>query len=250
MSATAVLSARLSGHAGPLQLAAAVDTGAGTLVLIGPNGAGKTSFLQMLLGARTPDDGRITVGDTVLLDSAASIVLPLEKRRLGYLPQDYALFPHLDVRGNLAFAVASSQPHLSRKLRAEQVELELERLDLTAHARRAVQSLSGGEKQRVALARALSARPRALLLDEPLAALDVHSRHEVRASLACYLQQLHLPCIVVTHDAADVRELADCVVVLEAGKVTQRGAWEELCRRPASSFVQQFVTSADWVPMR
>ena len=218
-----------------------LDTAPGTLVVVGPNGAGKSCLLSLLLGVREVERGRVAVGDTVLLDTEAGVDMPLEHRRIGYVPQDYALFPHLNVRENIAFALASSPSQLDRTAQAQRVEAILHDLGLETLGDRRTQSLSGGEKQRVALARAVSVNPRALLLDEPLAALDVHSRREVRTFLAAYLTTLALPTIVVTHDAEDAHELGHRIAVLEAGAITQTGTWEEIAARPASRFVEEFV---------
>ncbi|WP_437652636.1 ABC transporter ATP-binding protein [Sorangium sp. So ce1182] len=241
------LRARVVARVGRLLLDAQIDTGGGTLALVGPNGAGKTSLLSVLLGVLPVERGRVEVGAAVLLDTARGVDVPVEERRIGYVPQDYALFPHLSVRENVEFAVRSAPPRRSvvdRAARAERVDAMLNELGIAAHAGRRTQALSGGEKQRVALARALSVSPRALLLDEPLAALDVHSRREVRAFLAGYLRALALPTIVVTHDASDARLLGHRIAVLEAGRVTQTGTWDELAARPASRFVEELVASA------
>ncbi|WP_434045945.1 MULTISPECIES: ABC transporter ATP-binding protein [Sorangium] len=238
------LRARVVARIGRLRLDAGLETGRGTLALVGPNGSGKTSLLSLLLGVLPVERGRVEVGGAVLLDTEAGVDVPVEERGIGYVPQDYALFPHLSVRENVAFAVRSAASRRSVVDRAERVDAMLHELGIAALAHRRTQALSGGEKQRVALARALSVGPRALLLDEPLAALDVHSRREVRAFLADYLRALALPTIVVTHDAADARLLAHRVAVLEAGRVTQAGTWEELAARPASRFVEELVASA------
>ncbi|KYF69898.1 ABC transporter ATP-binding protein [Sorangium cellulosum] len=238
------LRARVAARIGRLRLDAGLETGRGTLALVGPNGSGKTSLLSLLLGVLPVERGRVEVGGAVLLDTEAGVDVPVEERGIGYVPQDYALFPHLSVRENVAFAVRSAASRRSVVDRAERVDAMLHELGIAALAHRRTQALSGGEKQRVALARALSVGPRALLLDEPLAALDVHSRREVRAFLADYLRALALPTIVVTHDAADARLLAHRVAVLEAGRVTQAGTWEELAARPASRFVEELVASA------
>lgn len=238
------LCAHLMARVGPLAIDARLDTSPGTLVLVGPNGAGKTSLLSLLLGVLPVERGRIEVGDTLLLDTATSVEVPPEHRRMGYVPQDYALFPHLTVRGNIEFALSSTSSRWTRATRAQRVDEVLHELGLEAYAERRPQTLSGGEKQRVALARALSVRPRALLLDEPLAALDVHSRREVRRFLGAYLGRLGLPTVVVTHDVLDARILGQRVAVLEAGRVTQCGTWAELAARPASRFVEEFVASA------
>ncbi len=235
------LSAKLVATVGSLRLELEIDTGPGTLVVIGPNGAGKTSLLSLLLGALPAERGRVSVGESLLLDTEAGVHVPLEARRLGYLPQDYALFPHLTVLQNVEFALGSAEPRLARSTRAQRARGVLEELELETLGDRRTDALSGGERQRVALARALSAGPRALLLDEPLAALDVHSRREVRRFLREYLKRLALPTLLVTHDAADARELGLRIAVLESGKLTQTGTWDELAASPASRFVEEFV---------
>jgi len=238
------LQVRVAALVGALHLDVALEEVTGTLVLVGPNGAGKSSLLSLLLGALPAREGRVSVGDHMLLDTPAGVDVPIERRRLGYLPQDYALFPHMSVRENVDFALASADPGGARGERRRRVGELLDELGLAAHADRRPGTLSGGEKQRVALARALSVAPRALLLDEPLAALDVLSRAEVRTFLARYLEELALPTIVVTHDPADARSLGRRIAVLEDGKITQTGTWEELAAHPGSGFVERFVAAA------
>jgi molybdate transport system ATP-binding protein len=234
------LRARIEARVGRRSIDAEIGTD-GTLVVIGPNGAGKTSLLRILLGERSVERGRIEVGAVVLLDTDKGIDVPLEKRGLAYVPQDYALFPHLTVRGNIDFALASA----GATDRAARIDTVLRDLELSALADRRPHTLSGGEKQRVALARAVSVRPRALLLDEPLAALDVHARRGVRDFLASYLESVALPSIVITHDSADARALGAKIAVLEEGRVTQAGTWNELVEAPGSPFVAEFVSSAE-----
>jgi molybdate transport system ATP-binding protein len=243
MSAAPGLSARVRARVGALSLDVELATGAGTLVLVGPNGAGKSTLLSLLLGVLPVESGRVAVGDAVLLDTDAGVAVPLECRQLGYVPQDYALFPHLSVRQNVAFALASKPAAGSRAARSQRAAEMLEELGLTALADRPARSLSGGEQQRVALARALAVSPRALLLDEPLSALDVHSRSEVRRFLADCLARAAVPALLVTHDADDARLLGQRIAVLEAGRITQAGTWEELAARPATPFVDRFVSS-------
>lgn len=243
MNQAGSLRARITARVGSMLLDAELDTAPGTLALVGPNGSGKSSLLGFVLGVRPVERGRVVVGGTVLMDTAVAIKCPLEHRRLGYVPQDYALFPHLSVGENVAFALGSAPSRGDRAARARRVDSVLHDLGLNRLRDRRTQTLSGGERQRVALARALSVNPRALLLDEPLAALDVHSRAEVRGFLATYLTRLALPTVVVTHDAADARQLGDRIAVLEAGRISQAGTWEELRARPASRFVEEFVTS-------
>jgi molybdate transport system ATP-binding protein len=213
----------------------------GTLAIIGPNGAGKTTLLSLLLGALPVQRGRIVASGAVLLDTKTGVNVAIEQRRIGFVPQDYALFPHLSVRENIEFALGSGQPKLARAARSERARSVLHDLGLSAQAEQRPVTLSGGAKQRVALARALSVNPRALLLDEPLAALDVRARREVRAFLSSYLSNLSMPAVVVTHDAADARVLARRVAVLEAGRITQIGTWQELVQNPATAFVREFV---------
>jgi molybdate transport system ATP-binding protein len=239
------LQARLVARVGVLDIDVELDTAQGTLAVVGPNGAGKSSLLGLLLGALPLERGRVAVGTTVLHDTEGGIAVPLEQRRLGYVPQHYALFPHLTVRQNVEFALESAESGLDKVARASLVRELLAGLGLSAHGERRTRTLSGGEQQRVALARALSIRPRALLLDEPLAALDASSRHQVRSYLAECLARLGLPTIVVTHDAADARQLAHRVAVLEAGRIVQLGSWAELCARPASRFVEQLVSASE-----
>jgi molybdate transport system ATP-binding protein len=236
-----LLSAQLRGRAGTLALDVELELDQRPLVLVGPNGAGKTSLLLFLLGVLQPEAGRIQLGERVLFDARAGIDVPLEARQLGYVPQDYALFPHLTVRENLEFALRSSGVRGGEV--GERALRMLCDLELAELAERRATALSGGEKQRVALARALSVRPRALLLDEPLAAFDVAARRETRAFLSDYLQRLELPTLVVTHDGADARALGDRIAVLEAGRIVQIGSWAELGAQPKSDFVREFLST-------
>lgn len=237
--------ARLQARVGKLELDVELQWGAEVLLLVGPNGAGKSSLLKLLLGAHSARDGELRIGTEVLVDTRRNLQLPAEQRQLGYVPQAYGLFPHLSVRENLEFALAAARP-LAKSAPLEGArrlgELMTE-LDLIALAERRPHALSGGEQQRVALARALAASPRALLLDEPLAALDVTRRREVRRFLAQTLQRLALPTLFVTHDPADARYFDARIAVLEQGRVTQLGTWAELQQNPASRFVEEFVAS-------
>jgi molybdate transport system ATP-binding protein len=242
MEQLALLQATIATRVGPLQLDVQLAVN-DTLVIVGPNGAGKSSLLAALLGALPIDCGKICVGSTTLIDTEAGTALPVEQRGIGYVPQDYALFPHLDVWDNVDFALRSCSPPLDRATREVRIVSLLRELGIEQLARRSTGVLSGGEKQKVALARALSVRPRALLLDEPLAALDVHARREVRGFLAGYLARLGLPTIIVTHDAADTRALGRSIAVLEQGRITQSGSWDDLVGSPATAFVREFVQS-------
>jgi molybdate transport system ATP-binding protein len=225
---TTRLAIELRGRAGELSLdvSLAVD---GVVALVGPNGAGKTTLLKLVLGVAPSTGGRVSLGDTVLYDAAQGVDLPPEERALGWVPQHYGLFPHLSVEQNVAFG-ARTPADAAR---------ELERLGLEALRARRPGTLSGGERQRVALARALAAGPRALLLDEPLAALDASARRQLRASLAELLHEVGLPALIVTHDPDDAAALADKVAVLDGGKVVQTGTLEELRSGPKTEFVAE-----------
>jgi molybdate transport system ATP-binding protein len=233
-----VLTIDVRGRIGALPLAIRLDTGTAPLAIVGPNGAGKTSALLLALGVLRPESGRISLGDQVLF--ADGVDVPAEDRRIGYLPQDYALFPHLTVARNIEFALGC-RGTLGRAERRERARALLGDLEIVALADRAPATLSGGERQRVALARALAIEPRALLLDEPLAALDVGARRAVRGFLAATLARLGLPAIVVTHDAADAVALGDRIAVLEAGRIVQTGTLADLRAAPASPFVAAFA---------
>jgi len=227
------------GTTGALSIDVSFSTGAAPLLLVGPNGSGKTSALMMILGALAPDRGRVSLDGTTLYDGDAHVDVPLERRRIGFVPQRYALFPHLDVLGNVAYGVSApsraERDHLARAALAE--------LDVAALAARRPAQLSGGEMQRVALARALAGRPRALLMDEPLAALDVSVRRDVRRFLADRLRALAMPTVLVTHDVADAEALDGDIVVIEAGAVVQRGRLADLAAQPQTEFVRQFVVA-------
>ena len=197
----------------------------GTFALVGPSGAGKSTVLRAIAGLARPTSGRIALGSDTWFDGRTW--RRPEERAVGFVFQDYALFPHMSVRGNVAFAGPPGDL--------------LERLGIAALADARPHELSGGERQRVALARALARKPRVLLLDEPLAALDPHTRDAVRANLRATLRDLGLPALVVTHDFVDAAALAERVGVLVEGKLVQVGSPEELISAPVSAFVARFA---------
>ena len=201
-----------------------------TVALVGPSGAGKTSVLRVIAGLLEPSRGRVSLDGERWLDTRQSLSLPPERRRVGLVFQDYALFPHLTVRGNVAFG-AGGRP----------VDELLERFRIAHLAPAHPEELSGGERQRVALARALAREPAVLLLDEPLAALDAHTKSEVRHELAELLSELALPTLLVTHDYEDAAALADEVGVLVEGRLRQLGPPAELVARPRDAFVASFT---------
>jgi molybdate transport system ATP-binding protein len=206
------------------------------VAVVGPNGAGKSTLLLSILGERPVDEGKVVLDGQPLFDGALDV--PTEERHIAYVPQDYALFPHLTAAANVEFALACHRtPARERPARARAI---LERLGALAFADRRPATLSGGERQRVALARALATAPKALLFDEPFAALDVEARDEVRTYLRARLNELRLPALIVTHHRADVEALGAAVVVLEAGQVVQRGSLADLEARPATAWVARF----------
>jgi len=208
--------------------------------LIGPNGSGKSIALRTLIGAHRPNRGVIWVGDRCVFDSARPLALPPEARRIGYLPQDYGLFPHLSAAQNVEFAVRSRHPQWSRSERLQRAVAYLDDLGVAGSRARRPGVLSGGERQRVALARALAAEPTLLLLDEPMSALDIEVRREVRSFLRQTLERLKLPTLLVAHELDDVLSLADRVSLMDKGAVVETASVEEAARRPPTAFACEF----------
>jgi len=235
-----VLLAELQTTLGDVELNLALQVAAGEcLALAGPSGAGKTSVLRIIAGTQTPASGRITYEDDVWLDRAAGASVAPERRRCGYVPQDHALFPHLSAWRNVAYGIRSG-PHAERRTRA--LEL-LDRFGLGERADVRPATLSGGERQRVALARALAIEPRALLLDEPLGALDTRTRAAATRELAAILSASRIPTILVTHDFHEAALLADRVAIIDRGRLLQQDRPETLAAVPASAFVAEFTGS-------
>ena len=234
-----MLAARLADRRGEftldLDLAAEPNT---TTVLVGESGAGKTSVLRLLAGLDRPAHGVVTVDGRPWVDTERALLLPPWQRDVGYVPQDYALFPHLSVEQNVAFGLDRRLPPAIRR---ERVRGALATAGVAELGRRQPRQLSGGEQQRVALARALAPAPRLLLLDEPLAALDLRTRSTVRTELRKLLARL--PCITlyVTHSPLEALVFGDRIVVLERGRVSQAGPREELLRYPRSPFVAELM---------
>jgi ABC-type Fe3+/spermidine/putrescine transport system ATPase subunit len=208
-------------------------------VILGPSGSGKSTLLRLIAGLEFPEAGR------VLLDGADQRDVSPEARRVGLVFQDGALFPHLDVAGNVGFALRAQR--LSRASREERVTELLALVDMRAFGPRRVTTLSGGERQRVALARALAARPRALLLDEPLASLDRNLREELRGVIRRLHDELELTTILVTHDREEALALADRLVLMRAGRVVEEGAPEEMFRAPRTAFAARFLGAANLI---
>jgi molybdate transport system ATP-binding protein len=212
------------------RLAVDLAIGRETLALVGPSGAGKTTVLRIVAGLLRPEIGRVALGEEVWLDTAQGIDVAPERRRVGLVFQEYALFPHMSVRANVGFAT-----------RSDRVDELLERLRISHLADARPATLSGGERQRVALARALARDPAVLLLDEPLAALDAHTRATVRAELRDVIRAAGLPTVLVTHDFEDAATLADRVGVIVEGNILQVDVPAELVATPADPFVASFT---------
>ncbi len=221
-----------------LDIALSIEQGE-TLVLIGENGAGKSTVLNLISGILTPDQGEIVLGERMLFSSERRINIPTEHRNIGHLFQAYALFPHMTVAENVAFGLQC------RKVpKAEAAASVAERLDamrLSDLADVNASRLSGGQRQRVALARALVLEPELLLLDEPLAAVDMRARGAMRKELREQIQNADIPCIVVTHTPRDVLELGDRLCLIEGGKVAADGAPEEVLGMRDNGFIASFV---------
>jgi len=225
---------------GNLDLGVDITVDPGELVaVLGPNGAGKSTLLRCIAGLVPIDRGAITVDGQPLDAPGEDLFVPPAQRPIGVVFQDYLLFGHMSALENVAFGLrATGTPR--REARAAATEW-LERVDLADHADHPPSALSGGQQQRVALARALVRNPRIVLLDEPLAALDAGARGAVRADLRRHLESFDGMRLMVTHDPIDAYALADRVVVLEAGVVTQHGSLPEVTARPRSTYVANLV---------
>jgi molybdate transport system ATP-binding protein len=205
--------------------------------LYGPSGSGKTTVLRCLAGLERPDEGHVRFGDEIWSDAAAGVNLRPQQRGIGYLSQDYSLFPHLTVAANIAYGLGAAADAERRRRVAEMIAL----FGLGGLEGRYPRQLSGGEQQRTALARALVRRPRLLLLDEPLSALDVSTREPLRRELRRRLAGAGIPAVLVTHDPVEALSLADGVVVLDGGRVRQSGPVEDVFARPVDTAVARIV---------
>jgi len=225
---------------GAFELAVTLDVPAREVTaLVGASGAGKSTLLELVAGLLAPSRGRVTLGGRALDDVAAGVHVPPQARPVGWVAQDYALFPHLTVAANVAFGLEAQ--HRPRAEIGARTRAMLERFRLAGLADRTPARLSGGQQQRVALARALVLDPDVLLLDEPLAALDVASRRELRAELKRTLAGLPCATLFVTHQPAEALALADRIAVLEAGRLTQTGSRADFLLRPRSRYVAEFL---------
>jgi molybdate transport system ATP-binding protein len=235
-----MLSGRFSGSLGTLELRAAIDADAGEVVaVVGPNGAGKTTLLRALAGLVPLDDAHVVVGGTVLEDSESGVSIPTEQRPIGFVFQDYLLFPHLSALDNVAFGLRSRG--MRREPARREAENWLNRMELGQLSKAKPNALSGGQRQKVALARSLATRPQLLLLDEPLAAVDVSARAELRRSLRQVLAQFEGVGVIVTHDPIEAFSLANRIIVMEAGKIIQEGSVGEVASRPRSTWAAELM---------
>lgn len=224
-------------------LAARFDSGDDFVVLFGPSGSGKSVTLQSLAGLLRPDAGRIVVGGRAVFDSERGIDLPIRKRGVGYLFQDYALFPHLSVMDNVGFALRRPfEWRLSRAAQARAREV-LNVFELDGCAQAMPRELSGGQRQRVALARALVTRPSVLLLDEPFAALNPLLRARMRAELKRVQDHFKVPVILITHDQDDVETFGDTLVVFDQGRIERVWPFRRMLadRSPALAELRELV---------
>lgn len=235
-----MLDVRLAKRRGQFDLDIAFSAPArSTTVLIGESGAGKTSVLRLLAGLDQPDQGHVTVDGTVFADTTAGIAVPSWCRDIGYVSQDYALFPHLSVYENVAFGLRSAG--CPRRAIRPQVEEALQLAGVIELGRRMPGQLSGGQQQRTALARALALRPRVLLLDEPLSALDLQTRRVVRTELRRLLRTLPCTTVYVTHSAVEALVFGDQLIVLDQGRIVQTGSRDDLLRYPRSRLVAELM---------
>lgn len=220
-----------------------LDVGSGELLaVIGPSGSGKSTLLKLIAGLNEGYEGRIVLNGKNLAD------VPVHRRGIGMVFQHYALFPHLDVRGNIAYGLRLRKVDAARQRR--RVDELLEITGLTAWADRPVSSLSGGQQQRVALARALAIDPEALLLDEPLAALDAAIRTHLRDQIRQIQQRFGATTLLVTHDQEEALAIADRVAIVEGGRVLQCATPRDLYERPVSCSVARFVGQSTLLPAR
>jgi len=213
---------KLQGAAGPFWLKMGMEVRSGEIIaLTGPSGSGKTTLLRILAGLEKPDAGFVHFGHAVWNDTKSKIHVPPQNRGIGMVFQDYALFPHLTVRQNIAFG-------MPRGAASGEIDLMLEEMELSRLADSQTRHLSGGQKQRVALARALVRQPQLLILDEPLSALDLITRKKLQQLLKQELARRALTTILVTHQEEEMKRLADRVFWLEEGKIRASGSWEEV----------------------
>jgi len=214
------------------------------LALLGPSGSGKTTLLRLIAGFERPDEGRIIIGERMVVDVAGSVWVPAEGRGVGMVFQDYALFPHLTVTQNIQFGLRG----ISNQERQDRVQELLRVTELLPYTGRYPHELSGGQQQRVALARALAPRPPVVLLDEAFNGLDPELRPQMRGEVARILRHMKTAAVLVTHDQEEALGMADQVAVIRNGELQQVGTPEDVYYNPTTIFVAGFVGHADFIP--
>ena len=212
--------------------------------LLGPSGCGKTTLLRMIAGLETPDTGEICFGDRCVFSSEQKINLPPEKRGLGFVFQDFALWPHMSVYENVAFGLRAA--HNTKNL-DKKVKNALHAVQLDDFAERYPHQLSGGQQQRVAFARAIVIEPECILFDEPLSALDALLREEMRTELKELISRLGITAVFVTHDQTEAMSMSDKIAVLNGGAVEQYSTPETIYSKPKTPFVARFIGSSNWL---
>ena len=219
------------------------------LTLLGPSGCGKTTILRCIAGLERPDEGRIVIGDQVVFDSAAGILVPANRRGIGMVFQSYAIWPHMSVFENVAFPLRVARDRrFSRSEIAAKVSRALEMVQLGGFENRSATQLSGGQQQRLALARGLVREPALLLLDEPLSNLDAKLREQMRFELKRLQLDLGITTLYVTHDQSEALALSDQIAVFSSGKAIQLGGPVDIYRHPASRFVADFIGTTNFLP--
>ncbi|WP_022706296.1 ABC transporter ATP-binding protein [Paracoccus zeaxanthinifaciens] len=218
------------------------------IALLGPSGCGKTTLLRLLAGFEMPDRGRIAIGGCDMADAGRGAMVPPEDRNIGFVFQSYALWPHMSVRRNVSYPLEIRR--LSRDAIATRTEAALQATGLGDYADRMPSDLSGGQRQRVALARCLVSDPQAVLLDEPLANLDVALRASMQAVFTDFHRRTGATMVYVTHDQSEAMAMADRIAVMDRGRIRQLDTPQNLYERPASRFVAEFVGRGTVVPVQ
>ncbi len=224
-------------------LSLSISSGSFT-TLLGPSGCGKTTLLRMIAGLETPDSGTIKLGGRCVFSSDEGISVPPEKRGLGFVFQDFALWPHMKVKENVAFGLKAQKKtdDLEKKVRDA-----LHAVQLDDYADRYPSELSGGQQQRVSFARAIVTEPECILFDEPLSALDAILREEMRSELKVLVASRGITSVFVTHDQAEAMSMSDRIAVMSSGRIEQYDTPERIYSHPATAFAARFIGSSDWI---